>query len=154
MYDVEVYAKVRRFCIADGNSVRYASRFFGISRATVRKILAYSEPPGYRRKEPVARPILGPYVGVIGHILESDRAMPKKQRHTARRIFERLRDEHGFSGGYTIVKDYVWSKRQSSREMFIPLHHPPGHGQADFGEALAVIGGVKKKIGFFDGWLS
>ncbi|MDH5679620.1 MAG: IS21 family transposase, partial [Nitrospinota bacterium] len=118
------------------------ARFFGISRTTIRKILTYSEPPGYRRKEPVARPILGPYVGVIDHILESDRAMPKKQRHTARRIFERLRDEHGYPGKYGAVKEYVRDCRQVSREMFIPLHHPPGHGQADFGEALAVIGGV------------
>jgi len=146
MYDVEVYAQVRRFCIAEGNSIRHAARFFGISRTTIRKILTYYEPPGYRRKDRVARPILGPYVGVIDHILESDKAMPKKQRHTAKRVFERLRDEHGYPGKYGAVKEYVRDYRQVSREMFIPLHHPPGHGQADFGEALAVIGGVKQKI--------
>ena len=68
-----------------------------------------------------------------------------KQRHTAKRIFERLRDEHGFTGGYTIVKDYVREHHHRRREMFVPLTHPPGHAQADFGEAWAVIAGVKQK---------
>ena len=69
--------------------------------------------------------------------------------YTAKRIFERLRDECGFDGGYTIVKDYVRSKKRGSREMFVPLSHPPGHAQADFGEALVVIGGVEQKAYFF-----
>ena len=77
-----------------------------------------------------------------------DKATPKKQRHTAKRVFERLRDEHGFLGGYTIVKDYVREKMLHCREVFVPLVHPPGHAQADFGEALVVIGGVKQKAHF------
>jgi transposase len=81
--------------------------------------------------------------------LEADRASPPKQRHTAKRIYERLRAEHGFAGGYTIVKDYVRERRQRRREVFVPLAHPPGHAQVDFGEALAVIGGVQQKIHFF-----
>jgi transposase len=67
--------------------------------------------------------------------------VPAKQRHTAKRIFERLRDEHGYGGGYTTVKDYARVRRQQRREVFVPLWHPAGHGQADFGEAVAVIGG-------------
>jgi transposase len=73
----------------------------------------------------------------------------RKQRHTAKRVFERLRDEHGFTGGYTIVKDYMREHRRRSQEMFVPLAHPPGHGQADFGEAMVVIGGVEQKSHFF-----
>ena len=69
----------------------------------------------------------------------------QKQRHTAKRIFERLRDEYGFGGGYTTVKDYVREHRRQTREMFVPLSHPPGHAQCDFGEALVVIGGVEQK---------
>ena len=65
--------------------------------------------------------------------------------HTSKRIFERLRDEHGFTGGITIVKDYICSARQRQREMFVPLTHPPGHAQVVFGEALGVIGGVERK---------
>jgi transposase len=77
---------------------------------------------------------------VIDRILEEDRERPRKQRHTARRVFQRLRAEHGFTGGETIVKAYVRERRLRGREMFVPLVHPPGHGQADFGEAVAVIG--------------
>ena len=86
-----------------------------------------------------------PYTGVIDRILEDDLARPRKQRHTAKRIFERLRDEYGFDGGYTTVKDYVREHRRQTREMFVPLYHAPGHAQCDFGEALVVIGGVERK---------
>ena len=112
-------------------------------------MLAYSEPPGYRRTTPIKRPKLDPYTDQIDQWLSEDKTRPHKQRHTAKRIFERLRDECGFGGGYTIVKDYVRSKKRGSREMFVPLSHPPGHAQADFGEALVVIGGVEQKAYFF-----
>jgi len=130
-------------------SGRRIAREFGISRDSVAKMLAYSEPPGYRRTAEIKRPKLDPYVDQIDHWLAEDKARPRKQRHTAKRIFERLRDECGFDGGYTIVKDYVRSKKRGSREMFVPLSHPPGHAQADFGEALVVIGGVEQKAYFF-----
>ena len=82
-----------------------------------------------------------PYTGVIDRILEYDLARPRKQRHTAKHIFERLRDEYGFDGGYTTVKDCVREHRRQTREMFVPLSHAPGHAQCYFGEALVVIGG-------------
>ncbi len=112
-------------------------------------MLSYSEPPGYRRTAPIRRPKLDPYIAYIDEWLGEDKARPRKQRHTAKRIFERLRDECGFDGGYTIVKDYVRTRKRGSREMFVPLSHPPGHGQADFGEALVVIGGIERKAYFF-----
>ncbi len=105
--------------------------------------------PGYTRTKPAEKPKLGPHVAVIDAILEADRTAPVKQRHTAKRIFERLRDEHGFGGGYTVVKDHVRVSRARGRETFVPLAHPPGHAQVDFGEAIAVIGGVRQKIHFF-----
>ena len=74
---------------------------------------------------------------------------PRNQRHTAERIFERLRDEYGFDGVYTTVKDYVRENRRQTKEMFVPLSHPPGHAQCDFGEALVVIGGVEQKAHCF-----
>lgn len=67
----------------------------------------YAAPPGFQRQKPARRPKLGPWLGVIDAILEDDKQRPRKQRHTAKRIFERLRAEHGYSGGYTIVKDNV-----------------------------------------------
>ena len=146
MFAVEMYARVRRACMVEGMSVREASRVFGLHRDTVRKMLAYPVPPGYRRQEPSRKPKLEPFTGVIDAILEADRQVPRKQRHTAKRIFERLRGEHGFDGGYTTVKDYVREHRRRTQEMFVPLSHPPGHAQCDFGEAVAVIAGVERKV--------
>ncbi len=130
-------------------SERSAARHFGISRESVKKMLSFSVPPGYRRTAPIKRPKLDGFTEIIDQWLRDDVGRPRKQRHTAKRIFERLRAEHGFAGGYTIVKDYVREHRRRSREMFVPLHHPPGHAQADFGEALVEIGGVEQKAHFF-----
>jgi transposase len=149
MYHVEIYVRVRRACMVEGMSVREASRVFGRHRDTVRKLLAYSVPPGYRRQEPPRRPKLEPCTGVIDTILEADRQVPRKQRHTAKRIYDRLRAEHGFGGKYTIVKDYVRERRRRTREMYVPLSHPPGDAQCDFGQAKAVIGGVEQTIHYF-----
>ncbi len=149
MYKVEMYLRVRRACFVEGMSVREAARVFGLHRDSVRKMLKYSVPPGYRRDQPPRRPKLDPFKGVIDQILEQDQLLPKKQRHTAQRIYDRLRDEHGFSGKYTIVKDYVRDRRRQTREMFVPLTHPPGHAQCDFGEAWVIIGGVKQKAHYF-----
>ena len=149
MFGVDNYAAVRRFVFVEGRSRREAARVFGLSRETVLKMCRFSLPPGYTRTAPVAKPKLGALLPVIDTIMEGDRTGPVKQRHTAKRIFERLRDEHDFSGGYTVVKDYVRICRARGRETFVPLAHPPGHGQVDFGEAVAVIGGVRQKIHFF-----
>jgi len=112
-------------------------------------MMKFTAPPGYVRTKPPARPKLDPFIAVIDRILFDDKSRPRKQQHTAKRIFERLRDEYGFTGGLTIVKDYVAGWRQRAQEMFVPLEHPPGHAQVDFGEAIGVIGGVERKIHFF-----
>jgi transposase len=108
-------------------------------------MLQYAVPPGYQRQQPVKRPKLVPWLGVIDAILNDDKQRPVKQRHTAKRIFERLREEHQFTGGNTIVKDYVRGEQLRTREMFVPLTHAPGEAQADFGEAVVVIAGVEQK---------
>ena len=149
MKRVELYGQVRRAVYVEGVSRREAARRFGIDPRTVAKMLAFSVPPGYRRSRPPARPKLDPFLGIIDRILEEDKLQPAKQQHTSKRIFERLRDEHGYVGGITIVKDYVHQRRQRLREMFVPLRHDPGHAQVDFGEALAVIAGEERKIHFF-----
>ena len=143
---VELYARVRHAVLIEGISARAAADRFGINARTVAKMLKFSVPPGYVRSKPPFRPKLDAFVGVIDAILAADKERPKKQRHTSKRIFERLRDEHGFTGKITIVKDYVSGWRQRTQEMFVPLVHPPGHAQVDFGEALGVIGGVERKI--------
>lgn len=145
---MELYLKVQVACDG-GMSQREASKHFGISRDTVRKMMTYSVPPGYRRRAPVRRPKLEAFIPIIDGWLEADRTVPRKQRHTAKRVFDRLRDEHGFAGGYTIIKDYMRDRDRRGQEMFVPLAHPAGHGQADFGEAVVVIGGVEQKAHFF-----
>jgi transposase len=149
MYPVEIYGRVRRAVLVEGRSQRSVAREFGLARVTVRKMVGYSIPPGYRRKEPAKRPKLGPWLGVIDAILEEDKTKPAKQRHTAKRIFDRLRAEHAFPGGYTIVKDYVRTATLRRREMFVPLAHAPGTAQADFGEALVIVGGEERKAHYF-----
>ena len=101
MYHVELYLRVRLACHRDGLSQREAARRFGIDRKTVAKILKHSVPPGYQRGQAPKRPKLDPYTGIIDQILEDDKSESKKQRHTCKRIFEWLRDEHGYSGGIT-----------------------------------------------------
>ncbi|PHR26620.1 MAG: IS21 family transposase [Desulfotalea sp.] len=130
-------------------SRREAARQFGISRETVAKMLKFSVPPGYRRTAATKRPKLDGFTPIIDGYIEDDKLVPKKQRHTSKRIFERLRDEHDFTGGYTTIKDYVRGHHQRHKEVFVPLSHAPGQGQADFGEAQVILGGVQQKAYFF-----
>ena len=99
---MELFARVRRAVVVDKMSEREAAKQFGLARETVRKMLRYSVPPGYRRQQPVRRPKLEAWVGAIDQILEDDKAECRKQRHTAKRIFERLRDEHSYTGASSL----------------------------------------------------
>ena len=146
MFTVELYAGIRRAVMVEGLSRREVARRFGVHRNTISKMLQFSVPPGYRRRERPASKKLGPFMAWIDKVLEDDRAVHKKQRHTAHRIFERLRAEEGFSGGYTIVRQYVAQATQRAREMFVPLSHRPGHAQADFGQADGYIAGKKVRF--------
>jgi transposase len=145
---VELYRRVRLAC-RDGMSERSAARHFGISRESVKKMMSFSVPPGYRRTAAIKRPKLDGFIEIIDQWLRDDIGQHRKQRHTAKRVFDRLRDEHGFTGGYTIVKDYVRDHQRRRQEMFVPLHHAPGHAQADFGEAIVIIGGIEQRAHFF-----
>jgi transposase len=149
MFTVELYARIRRAVMMDGLSRREAAQRFGVHRNTITKMLQFSVPPGYRRRERPVSKKLGPHIAWIDTILEGDRSVHKKQRHTAHRIFERLRTEEGFCGGYTIVREYVAQATLRAQEMFVPLSHRPGHAQADFGEADAYIGGKKIRFHYF-----
>jgi transposase len=110
--------------------------------------LEYSEPPGYRLREARPKLKIGPYLERIAQIIEEDKSLPKKQRHTAKRIYERIR-EMGYEGKYTQVKDAVRELMRLKQEVFMPLIHRPGEGQVDFGQALAKVSGVLKKVVFF-----
>ena len=99
MYSVELYAAVRLAVIDEGQRHHEAGRRFGIHRRTVKKMLRYSSPPGYRRTKPVRRPKLGGFTGITNAILEADTDpdVPRKQRHTANRPELREKDRHGLA---------------------------------------------------------
>jgi len=146
--DMELWTKIRRQVLVDGVSKRQVMRETGMHWKTLEKILHHSSPPGYRRSQPRSEPKIGPFRDRIAQILDSDKEVHKKQRHTAKRIFERIREE-GYTGGYTQVKEVVRELKGRKREVFVPLNHPPGEAQMDFGFALAKIDGVLQQIVFF-----
>ena len=94
---------------------------------------------GLPATDPAPASQAGALTGVIDQILADDLRRPRKQRHTAQRIFQRPREEHGFGGQYTIVKDYVREHRRRPQKMFVPLSHSPGHAHCDFGRALMIV---------------
>ena len=145
---MQEWTEIRRKVLVEGASKRSVCREFGIAHKTLQKILANIEPPGYRGAAARPKAKLGPYLGVIEEILLTDRDAPPKQHHTAKRIFERLRDEHGYEGGITQVKEAVARHRRHGREVFVPLSHPPGEAQFDFGQATVEIAGVRRKAAF------
>ena len=147
--EMEQWNQIRQRVLRDGVSIRQIQRETGFHYETVKKILACSSPPefaGGKREKPK----LGLYEGRIAAILqaEKDENIPKKQRHTAKRIFERLR-EAGYTGGYTQVKEAVRELRRTSQEVFMPLRHEPGEAQVDFGYALVKFQGELTKVAFF-----
>lgn len=109
----------------------------------------HEEPPGYERKRPIHRPKIEPVLPIIRQILDADATAPRKQRHTAHRIWQRLRDEHGFTGGYTVVRTAVRAMKVGTKEVFLPLSHLPGEAQVDFGFAEVVIAGVSTRVALF-----
>jgi len=147
--DMEQWSEIRQRVLRDGVSKRQILRETGMHWQTLEKILSHSVPPGYRLRQARERPKVGPFEARIVQILQGDKTTARKQRHTAKRIFERLRDEDGYSGGYTAVKDAVRRIRQRGQEVFVPLIHRPGEAQVDYGFALCRVSGVLRKIAFF-----
>ena len=149
MYDnMEQWSEIRRRVLVEGVSKRQILRETGMHWTTLEKILTHSEPPGYRAGHSRIKRKIGPWLGRIEQILKADKDLPKKQRHSAKRILDRLREE-GYAGGYTQVKGAVREMERTCREVFVPLVHRPGEAQVDFGEALVQVGGVLRKIKFF-----
>jgi transposase len=145
---MEEWLAIRRRVLVEGVSKREILRETGLHWQTLEKILAHSSPPGYRLQEARERPKLGPFLPRIRQILKEDQEMPRKQRHTAKRIFERLREE-GYTGGYTQVKEVVREFRRQAREVFVPLSHRPGEAQVDFGHVAVNVAGVLRRVVFF-----
>ena len=135
MLKVDEYAKIR-LAHRDGMSIRAIAKQFGHSRHTIRKVIKEAIPKRYTLRVPRShRQLTKSFQEVIDGILASDVKAPKKQRHTAQRIFTRLRDEHGFQGGYDCVRRYLQRQRIETRETFLPLLVTSGQrAEADFGQ--------------------
>ena len=146
---MDEWKAIRQDVLVNGLSKRAACRKYDLAWHTLSKILGHAEPPGYRKAQPRPKPVLGPVLPIIHEILAADQQAPKKQRHTAKRIFERLRDEHGYAGGISVVEDAVRAWKQTRKEVFVPLVHPPGEAQVDFGEATIRRGGEERKVALF-----
>ena len=142
---MDQWTEIRRKVLVEGASKRSIHRDYGIGHQALAKILANAEPPGYQMTQARRKPVLGRHLATIDQILADDKEAPPKQRHTARRIFDRLRDEHGYTGCYSQVQKAVQRAKASSKEVFVPLSHPPGHAQFDFGEATVEIAGERVK---------
>ncbi|MCA1701252.1 MAG: IS21 family transposase, partial [Actinobacteria bacterium] len=151
---VELFEQIRRDRDREALSIHELARRHGVHRRTVRQALEAAVPPP--RKRPASRPspTLGPYRALIDSWLEADREAPRKQRHTARRVWERLRAEHGIEVSERQVRRYVRERRRALGdvvdEVFVPLCHEPGaEAEVDWGEAEVVIGGVQTKVHLF-----
>jgi transposase len=146
MVTVDEYARVRRAHFIDGLGIRQLARLYHHSRRKIREILATPEPKRYVRLKPPAS-ILDPFKSIIDGILTGDEQAPPKQRHTAKKLWRRLQQEHGYGGGYDRVRRYVRAQARQQRETFIPLSHDPGQRlEADFGHIYADFPNGRRQV--------
>lgn len=150
---VQTFEQIRRDRDREGLSIRALAERHGVHRRAVRQALAAPLPPPKRR--PVSRPApkLGPYRELIDSWLESDRDAPRKQRHTAKRIWERLREEHAADVGERTVREYVHRRRRERGEgvqAFVPQIRQAGvEAEVDWGEAQVAMAGAAARVYLF-----
>jgi transposase len=146
MLNVDHYLQIR-LLHRDGLSIREIARRLGHSRDTVKKALVSATPLPYTRTSPTGCPKLGEFIGLIEQILNEDQTAPRKQRHTSMRIFQRLRDEHGYKGKYDQVRRFVKARRKKERETHLLLDHPPGGRlECDFGHIHVDFPGGRRLV--------
>lgn len=143
MITVEQKEQIRRAYYIEGKSIRQIHRETGYHRQTIRKALADGAVPEYSLEASRPSPVMDPVKPIIDQWLTEDATKPPKQRHTAKRIWERLTTEYGFQGAESTVRRYVGQQRKASRaQVFIPLSYMPGQtAQVDFGQAQVIIAG-------------
>ena len=147
---MKLWNEVRRYVLVEGHSKRSACRKFEIHWGTLTKILEHPAPPGYRRAKPPSQKKINKMLPILHRWLEEDRQAPRKQRHTAKRCYDRLVKEHHFDGKLTIVKDAIRAWKKVNAQAYVPLSHPPGEAQVDFGESSFYLNGVLTKAACFE----
>jgi transposase len=148
---VELFEQIRRDHEREGLSIGGLAARYGVHRRTVRQALASALPPTRRRPEGRPAPSLGEYRGLIDEWLVADRRAPRKQRHSAQRVWRRLVDEHGAVVSERQVRRYVHQRRRElgdpPQEVFVPMAHQPGEeAEVDWGDAAAVIAGSRQTV--------
>ena len=151
---VELFEAIRRDHRREAVSIRELAERHGVHRRTVRQALASSVPPPRRAYPPRPRPAIDPWTTVVDGWLVADQTAPRKQRHTARRVWQRLVAEHGAVVSEVTVSRYVSRRRRElgfdQIEVTIPQTHQPGaEAEVDFGEFYATIDGVQVKCWMF-----
>lgn len=147
MVDIEF---IRKKHFVEGWSIRKIAKSLEISRQSVRKALASSEIPHYKLTEPRPCPVMDPFRDIIRSWLEEDKKAPPKQRHTAKRMYDRLVEEYDFTGGESTVRHFVGKIRDRKSEVYIPLTADWGEqAQLDWGEAVVKIAGIEKRVYLF-----
>ncbi|HYY41484.1 MAG TPA: IS21 family transposase, partial [Pyrinomonadaceae bacterium] len=151
---MQLFEQIRRDRECEGLSLRALAERHGVHRRVVRQALASPLPPAKRAPAHRPAPKLGPYRALIDAWLAADRDAPRKQRHTAKRIWQRLVDEHGADVAETTVRDYVRARKRAMGwpvdEVFIPQVHAPGaEAEVDWGEAQVDLAGARVKVHLF-----
>jgi transposase len=151
---VELFEQIRKDRRVEGSSIRELADRHHVHRRTVRQALKSAVPPPRRPYAQRPRPAIGPYAQVIDGWLLADREVPRKQRHTARRVWQRLVAEHGASVSEVTVSRYVARRRAElglqNVEVAVPQAHLPGaEAEVDFGEFHAMVAGVLVKLWLF-----
>jgi transposase len=156
---VELFAAIRFDWQRNQMSIRALSRKYDVHRRTVREAIASPVPPA--RKVPARRArVLDEVRGLVDEMLREDLAAPRKQRHTAQRVFERLCDEHGAAVSYSYVAKYVHRRRpeieaerrsaEAGLAGFVPQAREPGReAQVDFGEVMVCLAGEMSRCFMF-----
>lgn len=141
---------IRKLVLVKGWSIRQVSRQLSVSRQTIRKCLEDAEPPRYQLKEPRPAPVITQVKSLIDQWLAEDEKRPPKQRHTAHRIYVRLVEEYGFTGGESTIRRYVAKARGHRREVYIPLEFKLGsRALCDWGQAQVIVAGKEVTVHLF-----
>lgn len=147
MVGVEEKERIRRAYFIAHRTIRWIAKKYHHSRSTVRKALQDASPPVYQRSKEYVSNILGPFKPIINEWLEEDKTRSKKQRHTVKRIFDRLEEECGYKGAKITVYKYLEKIRPSLRDVYVPIAYEPGReAQTDWTEAWAYIAGELTKV--------
>lgn len=153
MLKVDQYNYIRAANRVYGKTIKQIARETGHSRNTIKKILR-GEYNGYKTRENQPYPVLGPHIEVIEQWLADDKGQPKKQRHTAVRVFHRLQQEYDFTGSETTVRKYVREAKLrlglSGQQAFIVSDPLVGaEAEVDWGNCHAIIDGTAVQLQLF-----